>query len=397
MKSTTRIQNTVVAFLLATIVVGGSLLAASFAQAQTVRGTRAAVISAPAVAVQNRAQDRSLPSADAGTSSDLGTRISCGVFGILTGLGVLPASEACGATPPPPPPPQSGTLTVVKVVSGGTASASAFTLHATGGSATPSTFAGSSAGTQVTIAANASYSVSEDATANYTGSFSVDCTGTMPASGAKTCTVTNTFSPATTTGTLTVIKDVSGGSAIPENFTLHVNSAASTSAEAFPGSGSGTSVSVAAGADYMVWEDASSTYTPSFSTDCFGTMPSGGQRTCNVINTFIPAATSTPTSTPQTGSLKVMKIVGGGTATSSDFLIHVLNASSTEVAGSPQMGSATGTTYVLPLGSYPFFETGGPSGYSLAFGGDCSQGSLSLTSTTTPMNCMLTNTVVSAQ
>jgi hypothetical protein len=73
------------------------------------------------------------------------------------------------------------------------------------------------------------------------------------------------------------------------------------------------------------------------------------------------------------GTLVVQKIVAkndGGTAVSSDWSIHVKSGGS-EVGGSPQAGSSTGTSYSLDAGGYVVTETGGPSGYSLAYSGDC--------------------------
>src|SRR5439155_24764700 len=107
-------------------------------------------------------------------------------------------------------------LKVIKTVvnnSGGTATASSFTMHVSGTAVSSTqTFAGSSTGTQVTVTAG-SYTVSEDSVTGYTQtSASADCSGTLAAGDDKTCTITNTdVAPQ-----LTVIKHVvnnSGGTA----------------------------------------------------------------------------------------------------------------------------------------------------------------------------------------
>ena len=188
-------------------------------------------------------------------------------------------------------------------------------------------------------------------------------------------------------GTLIVVKNVSGGTSTPAMFNLHV-SASGTSTKHFVGSGSGTSVQIPGGASYSVTEDASANHTASFSTQCSGTMPSGGIRTCVVTNTF----TGTTTPPAATSSLRIIKVVNGGTATSSDFTLN-LKMNGSHVSGSPQAGTVSGTLYTnLANGTYVVSETGGPSGYSASFSGDCnSAGSVTLSGTST-RTCTVTNT-----
>ncbi|MBI4094156.1 lamin tail domain-containing protein [Candidatus Kaiserbacteria bacterium] len=92
-----------------------------------------------------------------------------------------------------------------------------------------------------------------------------------------------------------------------------------------------------------------------------------------------------PPPPPTTAMITVMKFVvndNEGTATSSDFMIHVHDMSGTttiDVPGSPQTGSAAGTAYTVAPGQYHIAETGGPSNYSMAVGGDCAaDGSIAL-------------------
>jgi len=76
----------------------------------------------------------------------------------------------------------------------------------------------------------------------------------------------------------------------------------------------------------------------------------------------------------QQGTLTVIKHVvtdNGGTAAADQWSIHVKSGSS-EVSGSPQAGSESGTSYTLTGGTYNVSETGGPSGYTFdGFTGDC--------------------------
>lgn len=58
---------------------------------------------------------------------------------------------------------------------------------------------------------------------------------------------------------------------------------------------------------------------------------------------------------PTTGGLTVIKQVLGGTKPASDFNIHV-KSGGTDVAGSPQPSSSTGTSYTLTQGSYTVSE-----------------------------------------
>ena len=85
---------------------------------------------------------------------------------------------------------------------------------------------------------------------------------------------------------------------------------------------------------------------------------------------------------PAPATLHVIKLVvngNGGTASSSDFAVHIKSAtSSSDVAGSPQAGkSAPGTLYTLAAGTYAISEDA-HSGYVQSFGTDCTSGSVTL-------------------
>jgi|GEM_PF-3805321 len=110
----------------------------------------------------------------------------------------------------------------------------------------------------------------------------------------------------------------------------------------------------------------------------------GETKTCTVTNTF--------TAPTQTGNLKVTKIVSGGTASASEFSIHV-KIDGGEVANSPQPGNSEGTTYSgLQIGTYNVGETGGPANYVSSFGGNCDASGNVLVSNGQTANCTITNT-----
>lgn len=369
------------------------------------------------------------------SGSSLSQQITCAVFGILDGFGILHAQSGCTPTSTFPFPfpggnnSGRGTLSVVKVVQGGTSTPAMFTLRVSGGRASPSSFAGNAAGTSVRVDANSAYSVSEDASSstNYVPSYSAGCSDTMPWGGFRTCVVTNTFvaptsTPTTTpsTGSIEIIKVLSGmassSTTTAADFLLHLHrvmdatssnpTMVDVAGSPQPGSATGTTYSSLTFGTYHVEETgaATSSFTPSFSGACDSTgmisLSSTGTRICTVTNTF-KTPTTTPTTTPETGAIQLIKrVVNTGASTTSatsspaDFMLSLKNASSTDVAGSPHAGSTEGTLYSdLPFGTYRVSETGSTtSSYTPTYSGDCSvSGMISLAATGTK-TCTLTNT-----
>lgn len=92
------------------------------------------------------------------------------------------------------------------------------------------------------------------------------------------------------------------------------------------------------------------------------------------------------------GSLRVIKQVIGGTAAPSDWQMHV-RLLGFDLPGSPQPGSATGTDYLLPAGTYTVSEAGGPEGYRLTYGGDCDSEGQVIMDLGQDATCVLTNTL----
>jgi len=83
-------------------------------------------------------------------------------------------------------------LTVIKqVISGGTATASDFTINVTGTNVSSSSFPGDASGTTVTLNAG-QYSVTEATATSYLVSYD-NCSGTIGIGDTKTCTITNTY------------------------------------------------------------------------------------------------------------------------------------------------------------------------------------------------------------
>ncbi|OIP96368.1 hypothetical protein AUK40_05065 [Candidatus Wirthbacteria bacterium CG2_30_54_11] len=219
-----------------------------------------------------------------------------------------------------------GTLHIAKQVvntGGGTATADLFDLHVTlgGTDVTGSPAAGTDSPGMLYSLAAGTYVVSETANASYITSFdgACDLNGTIIlTSGADvTCTVTNTYSPASVTpAALHLIKQVvntGGGTATADLFNLHVT-LGGTDVVGSPAAGTaspGTEYSLLAGT-YVISEEANSSYVRSFNGACdlngLVVLAAGQDVTCTVTNTYSPVpvvpavlgATITPT-LPNTG------------------------------------------------------------------------------------------------
>jgi hypothetical protein len=110
-----------------------------------------------------------------------------------------------------------------------------------------------------------------------------------------------------------------------------------------------------------------------------------------VWNSTCALATTTPVTT---GSLVVSKKVVGGTATSSDFMIHVMH-DGMEIVGSPATATLSGKTYAgLASSTYAVSESGPTANYVSVFSGDCNAVGVVMVTGSTTKNCMITNTFV---
>ncbi len=181
----------------------------------------------------------------------------------------------------------TGTLNVIKNVVGGAAIPADFRIYVNlSGSVVGSWLGTGWLGMPYLLTAG-TYTVSEDLTGSYTQTLSADCVNVTLLSGDnKTCTITNTYIPAGT-GTLRVIKNVVGGTAIPTDFRLYVNRSGSVVGSWLGTGWLGTPYLLAAGT-YTVSEDSNWSYTQSLSADCVNVvLLSGDNKTCTITNTYI--------------------------------------------------------------------------------------------------------------
>jgi large repetitive protein len=286
-------------------------------------------------------------------------------------------------------------LNLVKLVSGGTASATSWTLSASAAGHT-----GISGTTPVSGDVDpATYTLSESGSvANYVDGTTWTCgptldgpsaavapaapnnTVTLAAGDNTTCTITNTYVPPG--GTITVIKALDfkhGGTLGVGDFQIHVTSGGNEvplSPHAGVAGPTGFTYSLAPGT-YTVTEPSTPTGYATENISCVQnevlTAPS---IPTNVVDLTSGASwTCTVTNTDSQPTLKVVKVVdnqNGGALQSSDFTLHV-ESNGVDVAGSPAAGSASGTTYSLDAGTYTVSEDSPPAGYQFVSAtGDCS-------------------------
>jgi hypothetical protein len=184
---------------------------------------------------------------------------------------------------------KTGTLTIVKNTVGENGTFD-FSVSATDEStSTSATIATSdNTGSSVVTLPVGSYTVSEGAQAGW-GQTSATCDGEQVPSNVAVVygqNVTCTFTNALDHGTLTIIKQVSGGTKVASDFTFSIPGADPASVI---GSETGTETSVPNGA-YAVTEDQANqdNYTTAYGADCTGTMTPGAEKVCTVENTVTP-------------------------------------------------------------------------------------------------------------
>ncbi len=284
-------------------------------------------------------------------------------------------------------------LTIEKVYSDANQSAVSVGISCDGGASADSSPAAPAPGSPAGVSINdipragTTCTLAEAALSNYTAAWTGDCSPDVNGNGlislaggdTRSCTVTNTLK----TGTLKVVKNVSGGNASPSDWLLHVMQNGSDVVTAAAGTSIGTEYTLPVGS-YVVSETGGpSGYTGTFSDSC----DTGG----NVTVAAGQTVTCTLTNTAQTGTLKVIKTVSGGSALPGNWQLHVKQGAN-EVSNSPAAGSSSGTEYVLTIGSYVVSETGGPIGYTGAFSGSCDSGGNVTVLANQLVTCTLTNT-----
>jgi uncharacterized repeat protein (TIGR01451 family) len=293
------------------------------------------------------------------------------------------------------PPSTKGSLTLTKVVvnnDGGSAQISNYTLKVGATTVTSGVVQDFSAASGT----GTSYAITETGPGGYTASFSGNCDSngniTIHRGQVYFCTLTNDDNAAPPQpGTLTVIKHVINddqtGSSVASGFTLNI-SGGNPSPASVTGNENGVAVTIDANGSYSVTEPTAAGYLTSYSTDCSGTMPAGGQKTCIVTNDDLPLPP------PTQGNLVVVKNVtndNGGTQTAGSFQI-IVNDGSNDLSPVSPVGNDQSVTYtysnLLP-GPYTVSE-GDHTGYASDMSLHCGSGAVTVlagqTTTCTIMN-----------
>jgi hypothetical protein len=253
-------------------------------------------------------------------------------------------------------------------------------------------------GGATTLAANTTFVGTVIDDAGVTVGANTNWTGQALAYGGTVTTDTDTISvpscaaaveepPAVTTGTLSVIKQVTNnnsGTSVAADFNLHVKLSGSDVASS-PAVGlvaPGRSYTLTAGT-YTVSEDANTAYTASFSGDCDSsgnvTMNAGSNLTCTITNDDVAVA-----AIATTGTITVTKVVvntGGGTAVVGSFPLFINGTSAT---------SGVAATLAAPA-AYTVTETASTN-YTGVFSGDCNASGVIDLAVSENATCTLTNT-----
>ena len=322
------------------------------------------------------------------TGADAGNIITCTIANTYNPAGPVAA--------------QLGLLKTVDNTGGGTASATDFTLTATGDAATGPTVV---TGTTPVGPANVPvgiYTLTETGPVNYTDS-GFSCTGggtlvgnSLTITGADagniiTCTIANTYNPAgpvaAQLGLLKTVNNTGGGTALATDFTLTATGDAATGPTVVTGTTPVGPANVPVGI-YTLTETGPVNYTDSgFSCTGGGTLvgnsltitgaDAGNIITCTIANTYNPAG---PVAA-QLGLLKTVNNTGGGTALATDFTLTATGDAATGptvVTGTTPVGPAN-----VPVGIYTLTETGPvdytDSGFSCTGGGTLVGNSLTIT------------------
>ena len=263
--------------------------------------------------------------------------------------------------------PDDPTLTLVKVVEGGPAAATDWTLSAVSGDTVVEGVSGSPEVTGVVTPAG-EYVLSEAGEpADYVPGDWV-CTGAAQAADVVTlaegddavCTITNVYSPPVPDDpTLTLVKVVEGGPAAATDWTLSAVSG-DTVVAGVSGSAEVTGVVTPAG-EYVLSEAGEpADYVPG---DWVCTGARAGRRhrdarrgddaVCTITNVYSPPVPDDPT-------LTLVKVVDGGDAVATDWTLSAVSGDTVVagVSGSPEV-----TGVVTPAGEYVLSESGAPLDY----------------------------------
>ncbi|MBD5784823.1 hypothetical protein IF650_01400 [Cellulosimicrobium terreum] len=311
----------------------------------------------------------------------------------------LANTVTCTVTNVAPITPTAPTLTLVKDVVGGPASAADWTLAATG----PQSLSGATGAATVTAVEvdPGSYDLTEDGPPGYDGAWS--CTGAAAGDGSSStvvvaesedvvCTATNTWAGAT----LTLTKELEGGLfAQPDDWTLTATGPDATVTGA-TGSDEVTGAFVPAG-DYTLSEGGWSGFeagpwecTGATVSDDVVSVPGGADVSCTVTNTALPSL------------LTLVKEVDGGPAAPEDWTLSATGpqADGTDGTISGPSGGVEVTQVDIGEGVHVLAESDGPPGYETAGwsceGGLLQAGAAVLIGADEDVRCTVTNTYVDA-
>jgi hypothetical protein len=283
-------------------------------------------------------------------------------------------------------------LTISKVVSGGTSLPSDWSFTVSPAINGQSIFTIPSGNSEVVIdnvSPDGTYTITENAGPEdytLTSIAGTNCTADSGAASAAlaaenpavnaSCEFTNTYNPppppfVATTGTVLVVKNVVNddvGTSLASDFTLNATGT-TPSLTSFPGDASGTLVTFDEGA-FAITEDAVDGYGASFSADCVGTMIAGEALTCTVTNDDDAVIVDPPPFVATTGTVLVVKNVVNddvGTSLASDF---TLNATGTTPSLTSFPGDASGTLVTFDEGAFAITEDA-VDGYTASLSDDC--------------------------
>src|SRR5205814_3555231 len=226
---------------------------------------------------------------------------------------------------------------------------------------------------QNTVDVNAgAFTVVEYATpvAGYTTTYS-GCSGTIINGETRTCTITNTNTPAHLIIKKVVVNN-NGGSLTVSNFSGTVSGVTASNGQTW--TGASTDLILTTLGSYSVAENAHPGYDAAFSTDCTGTIALGEIKTCTVTNDDQP---------PHLIINKVVVNNNGGTLTPANFSGTVSGV--TTATGNTWTGAPTDMT-LIRVGNYSVAENAHP-GYDATFSTTCT-GTIALGETRT---CTVTN------
>ncbi len=264
-------------------------------------------------------------------------------------------------------------LTLTKLVSGGTALPTAWTLSASG----PTPISGHSGDPAITAAAvdAGTYTLAEGGGPTGYSAGAWGCTGgnlsgsslVLAAGETASCSITNTVIPPAAAH-LTLTKLVSGGTALPTAWTL--SASGPTPISGHSGDPAITAAAVDAGT-YTLAEGGGPTGYSAGAWGCTGgnlsgsslVLAAGETASCSITNTVIP---------PAAAHLTLTKLVSGGTALPTAWTLSA--SGPTPISG--HSGDPAITAAAVDAGTYTLAEGGGPTGYSAGAWG-CTGGNLS--------------------